>query len=273
VLGELRSIHGVQGVTLIHTNPLGAVISAQQIGMPSSFGGTIMAGLVSCAELTRTPALGRCPAGAQAAAILPPGIGSRVSRATIVWHAAAISAQRLQQLPVQSIVVSTGGSTAAIERARTVLDVAYPDQVPPATMSESAAMNDLTGWQQLADVVVIVTLVIAGCTLAASVAAGLSERKRPFSLLRLTGAPLGVLRRVVATETAVPLLAVAVVSTGAGFLAAQLFLSAQMDYSLRPPGAGYYVIVLTGLAASLAIVAATMPLLTRITGPETARNE
>ncbi|HEY5986111.1 MAG TPA: FtsX-like permease family protein [Streptosporangiaceae bacterium] len=272
VLGDLRSIHGVQGVTLIHTNPLGTVISARQIGMPSSFGGTIPAGLVSCAELSRTPVLGRCPAGAQAAAILPPHTGPQ-ARSAIVWSAAAVSAQRLQRLPVQSIAVSTDGSTAAIERARTVLDVAYPDQVPPATMSESAAMNDLRGWQQLADVVVIVTLVIAGCTLAASVAAGLSERKRPFSLLRLTGAPLGVLRRVVATETAVPLLAVAVVSTGTGFLAAELFLSAQMDYTLRPPGAGYYGIVVAGLAASLAIVASTMPLLTRITGPETARNE
>jgi hypothetical protein len=32
-------------------------------------------------------------------------------------------------------------------------------------------------------------------------------------------------------------------------------------------------VVLAGLAASLGIIASTFPLLTRITGPETARNE
>ena len=53
----------------------------------------------------------------------------------------------------------------------------------------------------------------------------------------------------------------------------QLFLRSQLGYSLQPPGSGYYFIVLGGLAASLGIIAATLPLLSRITGPETARNE
>jgi hypothetical protein len=51
-----------------------------------------------------------------------------------------------------------------------------------------------------------------------------------------------MLRRVVALESAVPL-------------------------------PGYYLIVIGGLGASLAIIASTLPLLNRITGPETARNE
>ena len=82
-----------------------------------------------------------------------------------------------------------------------------------------------------------------------------------------------MLRRVIALESAVPLLVVAVVSIAAGFLAAQLFLKSQLSYSLRPPGPAYYLIVIAGLAASLAVIASTLPLLTRITGPETARNE
>jgi hypothetical protein len=48
----------------------------------------------------------------------------------------------------------------------------------------------------------LTALPIAGC----SVVAGLNDRKRPFSWLRLTGAPLSMLRRVVALENAVPLL-------------------------------------------------------------------
>ena len=102
---------------------------------------------------------------------------------------------------------------------------------------------------------------------------GLNDRKRPFSLLRLTGAPLGVLRRVVALEAAVPLVVIAVVSAGTGLLAAQLFLRAQLGDSLSPPGAEYYAIVLAGLAVSLGIIAATLPLLERITSPEVARND
>jgi len=64
-----------------------------------------------------------------------------------------------------------------------------------------------------------------------------------------------------------------VVALGAGLLAAHLFLTAQMDLSLRPPAVSFYAIVVGGLAASLAVIASTMPLLRRITGPEAARNE
>jgi predicted lysophospholipase L1 biosynthesis ABC-type transport system permease subunit len=128
-------------------------------------------------------------------------------------------------------------------------------------------------YQQLADVVILTSLSIAGCTLAASVAAGLADRKRPFSLLRLTGAPLGILRRVVALESAVPLLVVAVVSIGAGFGTSAMFATIQLQHPLVAPGAAYYLIVAAGIAASLGIIAATFPLLRRITGPEAARNE
>ena len=276
-LARLRTIRGVAGLTVIHTDPVTAWIPARELGQPPSFG-HVPAGLVSCAQLARTPALGRCPPGAQAAAIpalpLPRGFTRQGPQSEIVWPSAPIAAQRLQRLPALALVVSTNGSTSAIERARTTLENAYPARVAPPTIA-GLYSNDavLTGWQQLANVVVLASLAIAGCTLAASVAAGLNERKRPFSLLRLTGAPLRLLRRVVALETVVPLLAVSVVSIGMGFLAAQLFLKSQLYYSLQPPGAGYYLVVLAGLAASLAVIASTMPLLRRITGPETARNE
>ncbi|HEY2692854.1 MAG TPA: FtsX-like permease family protein [Streptosporangiaceae bacterium] len=275
-LARVRATQGVAGVAVIHTDPFAVSIPARELGQPS-FGG-IRAGLVSCAQLARTPALGRCPPGAQAAVIpafpLPRGFTRQGTQSDTVWRAAAISPQRLGRLPALALVVSTNGSTAAIERARTRLESAYPGRVVPTTIAELYSHDAvLTGWQQLANVVVLASLAIAGCTLAASVAAGLNERKRPFSLLRLTGAPLRLLRRVVTLETVVPLLAVSVVSIGMGFLAAQLFLKSQLSYSLQPPGIGYYLVVIVGLAASLALIASTMPLLRRITGPETARNE
>jgi hypothetical protein len=276
LLTQLHLIPGVQAVALIHANPLGIKISAVKMGLRSSFG-LVPAALISCAQLSRIPLLGRCPAGAQAAAIPSAGfLGLDHSLAATTWPAAAISAQRLQRVGVQAIFVGTNGSTSAIERARTTLELAYPYlPSPPTTIGEFAAQTNRTtlAYEQLAEVIILVSLPIAGCTLAVSVAAGLTDRKRPFSLLRLTGAPLGVLRRVVALESAAPLLITAVVSTGLGFLAAGLFVSAQLGYSLRPPGAEYYLIVLAGLAASLGIIASTLPVLDRITGPETARNE
>jgi hypothetical protein len=90
-------------------------------------------------------------------------------------------------------------------------------------------------------VVILVSLPIAGCTLATGIAAGLADRKKPFRLLRLAGARLATLRRVVALEGAVPLLSVAAVAIGTGFAGAAMY--------------------------------ATFPLLARITGPEVARNE
>ena len=39
------------------------------------------------------------------------------------------------------------------------------------------------------------------------------------------------------------------------------------------PGAAYYLITAGGILVALGIIAATFPLLARITGPEVARNE
>ncbi|MEN3305557.1 MAG: hypothetical protein V7603_1759 [Micromonosporaceae bacterium] len=268
VSADLRSTPGVQSVLVVRKNPAYSGQRGPDQPLP---------GLISCADLARTPALGHCAAGAAVAAVWPDVAGGgRAQTAARLLQSAPLSAEQLRQLPILSILVDTDGARSTIERARTILEGAYPgSQRPPATDDDvsSDSTRALTGWQQLANVVILASLPIAGCSLAVSVAGGLSERKRPFSLLRLSGVPVRVLRRVVALESAVPLLVAAVVAIGAGFLAAQLFLRAQMDYTLRPPGPAYYLIVLAGIAASLGIIAGTLPLLERITGPETARNE
>jgi hypothetical protein len=265
VIARLRSIQGVRAVAVIHTDP-GAATAARQNQNDEP-------GLVSCAQLARIPAIGHCRAGADVAAIsvYVGETGTAASQAP-VWPAASVSPQRLARIPVETLLVATTGSLPAIERARTALETVFPYQGPPAILSGSAGQNAYAELQRLSEVVIVASLVIAGCSLAVSVAGGLTDRKRPFSLLRLAGAPLGMLRRVVALESAVPLVIIAVLSAGAGFLASGLFLQSELSESLRPPGPAYYVIVLAGLAASLGVIAATFPLLARITGPEAARN-
>ena len=270
VLARLRAIPGVRGVTVIHAGP----------GAASP--GT---GLVSCAQLTSTPALGRCAAGARVATITPRfnvpigtaalGRAGNTSMTGKVWPAATVPPGRLPRLPARVVVVATDGSAAAIVRARTVLEAAYPYLGSALTIGErnAQARAQITQWQHDADVVILASLAIAGCSLAVSAAAGLTDRKRPFSLLRLTGVPLRLLRRVVTLESAVPLLVAAAIAAGAGLLAADLFLHAQFSVSLRSPGTTYYLSVIAGLLISLGAIATTLPLLNRITGPETARNE
>jgi hypothetical protein len=241
--------------------------------------------VVSCAQLASVPVLGRCPAGAQAAAFpvsslvddASPILFARQSVRNVTWPSADVAGRSLNAAGLDIIAVATNGSPRAIERARTVLDTAYPVPAGPQTIGELeliGSSSSLTGaYQQLADVVILTSLAIAGCTLATSIAAGLADRKRPFSMLRLAGARLATLRGVVVLESAVPLLAVAIVAIGAGFGASAIFASAQLRHPLVAPGAGYYLVTAGGLAASLAIIAATFPLLRLITGPEVARNE
>jgi cell division protein FtsX len=261
VRAELQGIAGVRAVTVVHGDP----------HVPDG-------GLVSCADLRRTPVLGRCPAGAVAVRAPFDFAGAGVGGPSMVWRdRSPVAAGELAGLPVRTVVVGTDGSRAAVERSRTVLEAAYPGVFSPVTLAEDAALNPgnrlIAQYQQLAAVVVLTSLPIAGCTLAVGVVAGLNDRRRPFALLRLAGTPLAVLRRVVLLESAVPLLLVAAVALGTGFLTAFLFLRSQLDQTLQPPSATYYLAVGGGLVLSLAIIASTLPVLRRITGPESARAE
>ncbi len=278
---QLSGIHGVQGVLVVRADP--------QLTIPGTFhnlgtspAGTspVPAGVVSCAQLATVPALGRCPAGATAAAFPSDGFNGPLTgtdATTITWPAANVPATRLDTLGVDAINVGTDGSTPAVEQARTVLENAhaYPGVSTPSTIGDITAQNNSanSAYQQLANVVILVSLPIAGCTLAAGIAAGLADRKRPFSMLRLTGARLATLRRVVTLESAVPLLAVAAVAIGTGFGAAAMYASLAQQHPMVAPGVAYYLITAGGILAALGIIAATFPLLARITGPEVARNE
>ncbi|SNS74155.1 FtsX-like permease family protein [Asanoa hainanensis] len=233
-------------------------------------------GVIACADLAKVPEYGSCPPGARTVAVWNDLVGPRepgVLPHQRVWPVSTIT--DLDSRRLLSVVVQTDGSDAAKEQARTVLATMNPWAMLPATEAEfeTDSARTLVQFQRLADVVILASLPIAGCSLAVSVIAGLTDRKRPFSVLRLTGVRIRMLRAVVALETVVPLVVVAAVAIGAGFLAATLFLRAQLDYPLHAPGGSYYAIVGGGLLASLGIIATTLPLLRRITGPETARNE
>ncbi|MFF4920628.1 FtsX-like permease family protein [Kitasatospora sp. NPDC001261] len=264
VLARARAVPGFQGIALVHEDPAGT-------GQRSGRG--IVPGLVSCADLAQIPVVGHCAPGAAVAAVDPYQLVGLVDASDREWPAAPVSEAEAAGLPVRMLYATTDGSKAAKEQLRTLFMKEFPHY--EARLAEdwsSAGQKKLQGWRQLANVVLLTTLPIAGCSLAVSVVAGLSDRRRPFAMLRLTGAPLRLLRRVVGLESALPLLVVSALAIGTGFAAAAMFLKAQKDYDLVSPGPAYYGLTGFGLAASLGIIASTLPLLKRITGPEAARN-
>ena len=252
-------------VTVVHQSP-------SQAPLGNSFG------VVACDQLAKTPAIGKCAPGATVASVgyfLSNLLGHNSHASSTVWPSAHLSAASVARLPVDAVVVATDGSSGALERARTTLERAFPFQGAPVAVDafDPSTARLLAMIQDMTDVIIVASLIIAACSLAVNIAAGLGERKRPFSLLRLTGVPTALLHRVVALESALPLLLVAAVSIVVGLVSAALYLHSQVGIAFRIPGIAYWATVVGGLAASLAIIASTFPLLNRMTGPEVARND
>jgi ABC-type antimicrobial peptide transport system permease subunit len=267
---QLRQTPGVDAVTGIHAPP----------GFDSGPGQ--LSTVVDCSEIQHAPALGSCTPGAVSAVIGDVGLGGGWSSFQgNVWAAASYTASQVAAMPLAGVAVTTDGTSAAVEQVRTTLETAmgghFSEGSAPLTITEGYRQQNESrraqGYQRLVDVVIITSLPIAGCTLAVSVVAGLNDRRRAFSLLRLTGAPLRTLRRIVVYEAAAPLLVSSALSIGIGFLTAVLFLRAQLGVGMRAPGPNYYLSVTGGLLASLAIIASTFPVLRRVTAPESARND
>jgi hypothetical protein len=106
---------------------------------------------------------------------------------------------------------------------------------------------------------------------------GMVERKRPFTLLRVSGSSTHVLRRVVLLESVLPLVAATGVAAVAG-----LVMAIPVGIILAPkgtpafiqlPGHTYYITMGAGLFISLAVIFMTLPLLNRLTVPDNARFE
>ncbi len=265
VLAGLRTTPGVRSVTMVHQSP-------SQTPLRQSFG------VVACDQLARTPAIGKCAPGETAASIgyfFSHLLGHNSHASSTIWPSANMSVASAARLPVDAVVVATDGSPGSLERARTTLERDFPFQGTPVAVDafDPLTARLLTMIQDMTDVIIVASLIIAACSLAVNIAAGLGERKRPFSLLRLTGVPTALLHRVVALESALPLFLVAAVSILVGLVSAALYLHSQVGIAFSIPGITYWATVAGGLAASLAIIASTFPLLNRITGPEAARNE
>jgi len=99
----------------------------------------------------------------------------------------------LTGLYLQAVLVRVN-SPATLERVRTFLvthTALSASGTAPRTFGEAvqARVTVGTAVQRLVSIAVALTLLVAGCSLAVVVGGGLVERKRPFTLLRLSPPP------------------------------------------------------------------------------------
>ena len=169
--------------------------------------------------------------------------------------------------PMQ-VLIATDGTVASLDRARTAsVTSGLPLQTGPTTRAEDAGIGiGAVGWAAkysvLAGIGVLIAAAISAISLAISTAAGIIDRRRVLGLLRLSGAPARLVRRMIVTETAVPLLAVIVPSIGLGWLSAWGLVTGLSEgrrtVSVPDPeafGVLGVCLVLVGLAVAVAFVA------------------
>ena len=103
------------------------------------------------------------------------------------------------------------------------------------------------------------------------------ERKRPFTLLRVSGTATSTLYKVVFLEAVFPLVAATLVAAATAYGISVLTVSKMAPAGHAPvPVLGHahaYLTMGSGLVISLLVILVTLPLLGRITGPGNVRFE
>ncbi|HUC88160.1 MAG TPA: FtsX-like permease family protein [Candidatus Binatia bacterium] len=263
--------------------------------------------ITACASLTKLSTLGSCPPGAKAVAV---NAGSILDDDNplyiykdlpIVSGSSSIAAANLGGLSLDGMLIKTNNA-GTLEQIRTYLTVynatsqnAYSGDkgdnlsgwqmgaLEPETVGEVATIrdNDDSNVGRAVLAIIALTLITAGCSLAVTVGGSLVERKRPFTLLRVSGVSLGTLYKVILYEAALPLIFVSILAAGIGLGVGIPVVKALLK-NLEPkgttvppvyPSIGYYIALGGGLIVALGLVVITLPLLKRMTKPEDARFE
>lgn len=244
-------------------------------GIPELAQGLPRQSLVACADVPRLD-LGSCTGTEQGYALVP--AIRWFGGATLTpgqWDPIEANPDDVRGLPLQALMIRTNGEARVLERVRTTIVRLSPPGRGPVSYLD---VNDIARplileLQRLAYAGVAGSVFVAGCSLTVAMAAGILERKRAFSLLRLAGMPIRSLQMVVVLESTIPLIAASLLSAGLGLAVADLLLRILDGTTLHPPTAGYYGIVAISLTLALAILSTTLPLMRRVTSLDATRFE
>jgi len=292
LLGELKSFKGAT------TYPVYALPQSRQPkvkpqggvhhrGHPGGGGGGGPQGstydsIISCASLRGLAVLGQCAPGAQAVKVTASSLlfsdNPTFSTQPIANASNPAVPANFSHLYLEAVLVRVRNSST-LERVRTFLDTHAPQSGsnPPKTFGEAVqirlAYADTVS--RLVYIAVALTLLVAGCSLAVTVGGNLVERKRPFTLLRVSGTPTATLYRVVLLEAVLPLAAATVVAAGTAYGISVLTVDRMAPAGTPTPTLGhvYFATMGVGLLISLLVILVTMPVLGRMTAPSNVRFE
>ena len=244
--------------------------------------------VVSCSTMRALAVLGQCAPGIAAVQAADDNLLSdNPLFNTKAFVSSSDPAYRgdIATLPLQTVLVRVD-SPATLERVRTFLAVNAPPQVsggpgsaptPPRTFGETLGirLSRAATLEKLVYAAVAITLIMAGCSLAVAAGGGLVDRKRPFTLLRVSGTPVSVLSRVVLLEAAVPLLAATLVAAVIAYWTSVVAFIRLAPAGTAIPQLGhvYFTLMGIGLVVAFGVIAVTLPLLRRMTAPGSIRFE
>jgi FtsX-like permease family len=256
------------------------IYSMPQVANPNYQGNNIA--IVSCATMRQLGVLGQCAPGVRAVQANDQNLFSDnpyFSTRAFVDASNPPSSAAFSRLYLQTVLVKVSDA-ATLEQVRTYLDTHTPPSPtgsPARTFGELVQIRSarLALAQRLVYIAVALTLLVAGCSLAVAVGGGLVERKRPFTLLRVSGTSVGTLYKVVFLEAVLPLAAATLVAAGVAYGISVLMVARMAPKGTAMPALShlYYIIMGAGLAISLAVILVTLPLLRRMTGPASMRFE
>jgi hypothetical protein len=277
-----RLLHGLSGIAGATAYPLYSPLTGAGEGRMPLDELVGSGAVVSCSAMRALAVLGHCAPGlaavrAQDGSLFVDNAADNakpfVDRATPAYPGT------LSALPLQAVLVRDD-NLATLERVRTYLAVNAPPQTSPAALTSPAPprtfgetlqirLGRTAAVEKIVYAAVALTLIVAGCSLAVAAGGGLVDRKRPFTLLRVGGAPVGVLSLVVLLEAAVPLVSAATVAAGIAYGTSILAFVRLAPAGTAVPrlGQDYYALMGLGLAAAFGVITATLPLLRRMTSP------
>lgn len=270
---------------VVQNGPGGRPVGSRPAGsgpVQHGSGGGFPEGIISCAGLRELAVLGRCAPGRMAVLVPASNLfddNPAYSTQPIASANSPAAHTDFSGLFLQAVLVKVK-SPATLEQARTYL-VTHAAQsasgTAPRTFGEAVqARASIAGTVgRLIDAAVALTLIVAGCSLAVAVGGSLVERKRPFTLLRVSGTPTATLYRVVLLEAVLPLAAATIVAAVLAYVLAVMIVGAiaPAGTPVPVPGQAYYLTMGVGLVASLLVILASLPLLGRVTGPASVRFE
>ena len=253
--------------------------------------------IVSCAGLSQFPALGQCAPGEKAVQANISGDLQTDNPLTITLpvvnqsNPTAPANTSIEDLSLGALLVKTD-SVAMLEKARTLITLFDANVIghnglsnwqmgnaEPETFGEIAQIRnqDDNNAETVVLAIVALTLLMAACSLAVTVGGGIVERRRPFTLLRLSGTPSSTLYRVVVLESVLPLVSASLVAAATGIGVAIPLVKAlpalRNEPNVAHPGAVYYLAMGAGLLVALMVVSSALPLIRRVTQPNSARFE